>query len=115
MEIAAMTKPCRQLAQSLRKRGDQGRSLLQTQVERLVRRLEGVGVKSEVVGAFTRESERYVEVVKVDVLILDAAGLREFRLMEIAWDEVQDAHVNLVFAHDLSQAQLAAVRESAEA
>ncbi|MEJ8852518.1 hypothetical protein [Variovorax rhizosphaerae] len=113
MEFTAPTGLRRSRFGNLRQGIDSRRALLRPQIDRLMERLEGVGVKSEVIGSLARESAPFTEGSKVDVLILDDAGLRGFRLLEIAWDEVRDAPVDLVFARDLTEAQLTAVRRHA--
>lgn len=98
----------RQFFAPQRPRSKGRRDLLRHQVEKLLERLQRIGVKCEIAGSFARDSKPLVAGSDVEVLIVDDAGLRDFRLWEIAWDEVPDAEVNLVFARDLAQGGLPA-------
>ena len=73
--------------------------LVRQQVEKLIGRLQRIGVRCEV------GSTPAVDAGDVQVLIQDAAGLRDFRLWEIAWDEAPDAEVTLVFMRHLGLSQ----------
>lgn len=103
MNFTTPTGLRRPLAETQRQQRDGSRDQLPPQVEKLLERFHGVGVKCEVVGAFSRDSTPFVEELDVEVLILDGAGLRDFRIWEIVWDEAPDGEVNLVFARDLAQ------------
>ncbi|MEJ8814877.1 hypothetical protein WKW77_27650 [Variovorax ureilyticus] len=92
----------RQIFAPHRPRSSGRQDLLRQQVDKLFERLQRIGVKCEIAGPLARESKPWVAGSDVEVLIFDDAGLRDFRIWEIAWDEVPDAEVNLVFARDLA-------------
>lgn len=96
----------RQISAPHRPRSNGREHLLRQQVDKLFERLQRIGVKCEIAGPLARESKPWVAGSDVEVLIVEDAGLRDFRIWEIAWDEVPDAEVNLVFARDLVQESL---------
>lgn len=106
MNFTEPAGPHRQLLGPRRPRSHGRQDLLHHQLEKFLERLQRIGVKCEIAGSFARESKPLLAGSDVEVLIVDDAGLRDFRIWEIAWDEVPDAEVNLVFARDLAQGRL---------
>ncbi|MBB3181998.1 hypothetical protein [Variovorax sp. Sphag1AA] len=106
MNLTEPAAPHRQFFAPQRPRSSARQDLLRRQVGKLLERLQRIGVKCAIAGSFAREAKPLVAGSDVEVLILDDAGLRDFRIWEIAWDEVSEADVNLVFARDVTQGGL---------
>ncbi|MBS0452634.1 MAG: hypothetical protein JSS14_15135 [Proteobacteria bacterium] len=106
MNLHTLTGLRRTFSPFLRQESTDRLALLRPQMDRLLERLQRVGVKCEVASSFARECAPLSDRSDVEVLILDHAGLRDFRLLEIAWDEVTEAEVHLVFASDVVARQV---------
>lgn len=98
MKSTEPTSPRRQLLAPQRPLNEGRENLLRHQIDRLLERLRRIGVKCEIAAPLAGESKLLAQGTDFQLLIVDDAGLRDFRIWEIAWDEVPDAEVSLVFA-----------------
>ncbi|MDN8617168.1 nucleotidyltransferase domain-containing protein [Variovorax ginsengisoli] len=103
----------RPIAEILRDRSDSRRAQLRPQVERTLAELRRRGVVCEVVGSYARTSSIFDSGSDLDVLIESRSNLSETEVWDIAWANLPDVDVDLVFADQLPSSKVALMKEHA--
>jgi len=103
----------RPIGEILRRRSDTRRTELRPQVERTLAELRRRGVTCEVIGSYARESAIFDAGSDLDILIESRSNLSETEIWDIAWSNLPDVDVDLVFADQLPSKKVSLMKEHA--
>jgi predicted nucleotidyltransferase len=103
----------RPIGEILRDRSDARRAFLRPQIERTLVELRRNGAACEVIGSFARVNETIDAETDLDILVERKGALTEGEIWDLAWSNLTDVDVDLVFAEHLPPRKVALMKEHA--